>query len=176
MVAIGLPAKLSPKRLLKRSAPEGAAALATIDPDLDELLTVLLASPAAPAARAAIDAIIDEAPDDPVGRLFVLDEDAFHFEFDRRSRYGQLDLAHRIITTRTKREIHMLKRLRELAPELGLTSLTVLPPPPVGDAALPPQTAELLDPRREKALHDFLSAWNEVQAELRQRWETSGAG
>ena len=150
--------------------------MAAIDPDVDELLTVLLASPAAPAARAAIDAIIDETPDEPVERLFVLDEDAFHFEFDRRSRYGQLDLAHRIITIRIKREILMLQRLRQLAPELGLTSLAVLPPPRLADAAVPPRTAELLDPRREKALHDFLTAWNEVQGELRQRWETSGAG
>ena len=101
--------------------------MAAIDPDVDDLLTALLATPLAFCAQAAIDSIVDQSWDDPEDRFFDRERGGFHPE--RRSRNGQLDMADRVISGRVKREIRMLRRLRELAPELGLTSVGVLPGP-----------------------------------------------
>lgn len=147
--------------------------MAVLDPDVDELLSALLATPVAFVARAAIDAIIDETPEEPADGPFARDGEPFHFE--RRTRRGQLDLAHWIISGRIKREIRMLQQIRRLAPELGLASVGVLPSQNAAEAEFR-RTAELLDPAREAALDTFLGTWNEVQAELRQRWESSDAG
>lgn len=140
--------------------------MAAIDPDVDDLLTALLATPLAFCAQAAIDSIVDQSWDDPEDRFFDRERGGFHPE--RRSRNGQLDMADRVISGRVKREIRMLRRLRELAPELGLTSVGVLPGPAGVRADSP--IAELLDPGREDAMSAFLETWNEVRSELRQHW------
>lgn len=147
--------------------------MAAIDPDLDELLSVLLTTPLAFCAQAAIDSIVDEAGDDPEERFFRRDFEPFHFE--RRSRYSQLDLADRVISGRIKREIRMLQDLRQMAPDLGLDSVGILPADPTRSAEGQGVT-ELLDLARETAMRAFLDAWNAVSGELRQRWETPNAG
>jgi hypothetical protein len=147
--------------------------LAAIDPDIDDLLSALLATPLAFLAQAVIEAIVDETPDAFEDRLSIRDGEPFHFE--RRTRHGQLDLAHRIISGRIKREIRMLQQVRRLAPELRLTSVSVLPLLDVTEARAR-RPSELLDPGREAALAVFLETWSGVQAELRQRWEASDAG
>jgi hypothetical protein len=147
--------------------------LAAIDPDVGELLSSLLGTPVAFLAQAAIDSIMSEEPETEEGGRFSGDFEGYGA--DRHSRFGQLDLVNRIVSGRIKREIRMLERLRRLAPDLRLDSVSVLPVTS-GEAAVGRATAQLLDPRRQQALHDFLASWNEVQSELRRRWEGPGAG
>lgn len=146
--------------------------MATVDPDVEELLSALLATPLASLAQASIDSIVDE----PLGEDFPFRRRSFDgFHFDRFSRRGQLDLANRVISGRIKREIRMLERLRGLAAGLEIERLSVLPPP-VGEAAVLRDAVNLLDAGREEALHAFLNVWAEVEAELRQRWGAPDAG
>ena len=146
--------------------------MAAIDPDVGELLSALLATPLASLAQAAIDSIAAEPRDEDFpfrGRGF----DRIHL--DRFSRRGQLELAHRVISGRIKREIRMLERMRALGSGLGIERLDLLPPPP-GEAAAPRDAVNLMDPGREEALHAFLNVWADVEAELRQRWGAPDAG
>jgi len=101
--------------------------LAAIDPDLDELLGVLLQTPLAFCAQAAIESIVEDAEDDPEDLEF--DREFDRFRPDRNSRLGQLDLTDRIITRRIKREIRMLADIGRRAEGLGLTSVNVTPRP-----------------------------------------------
>lgn len=146
--------------------------MAAIDPDVEALLLALLATPLASLAQAAIGSIVDEQPDED----FPFRGGRFdRIYFDRLSRRGQLELAHRVISGRIKREIRMLERLRSLAPGLGIERLSVLPPP-AEEAAAPRDTVNLLDPGRDEALHAFLNVWTEVLGELRQGWGDPDAG
>ena len=82
--------------------------MAAIDPDVEELLTSLLASPIGHLARAAIDAIVEDQPGD-FSDLIALRGSGLGTEFpddpkfERGSRYGQLEVAHRVISGRIKR-------------------------------------------------------------------------
>jgi dynactin complex subunit len=147
--------------------------LAAIDPDVEELLSILLRTPLAYCAQAAIDSIVDETPEEP--EEVVLTRDGLRSSFRRRSRYDQLALANLIISSRIKREIKMIERLRGLAPELGLSRISVVPSAEI-DGADRPAAVDLLDPRREAALQGFLTAWSAVEGELRQRWGSPDAG
>jgi hypothetical protein len=145
--------------------------LAKLDPDVGLCLETLLKTPLAFLARIAISLIVADGQD-WTGR-----DDAGVRERwwpDRESRTGQLEIAHRIISGRIKREIAMLQRLRELAPPLGVEAVDILPPPnsPGGEYA----DAGLLDPGREAALSDFLKAWVEMRDDLRRAWERPDVG
>ena len=64
----------------------------------------------------------------------------------------------------------MCERLRDLASDLELKSISVLPPNAESGEPTPGRPDELLSAERLNALNGFEDAWLKVVGQLRSRW------
>jgi hypothetical protein len=138
--------------------------MAVLDADVSELLSALLVTAVAPRALQAITMIVLE--DEEEARL------GGAAPLDRRTRWGQLDIADRIIADGIKLEITATRRLRELAPRFQLENISIARGEATAATSLPGPS--LIDPAREDALSEFLLVWEQALRGMRQRWELDG--
>lgn len=158
--------------------------MAEIDPDVQSLLSSLLETPLAPLGEAIFGMLLEEetargefGDPDQIGRERGVEAAAPPDETRRDRGVRQLELAHQTISRYLKRQLMISQRLRQLAPELRLNTIIIsLVVRPEEDGAAPAASANLLSKKRDRAIHDFLKAWNKAQSDLRRRWERRGVG
>jgi len=135
--------------------------MAEIHSAVQVLLSAVLESPMAPIVQEAITQI--QIDDDRLSRTpEPTSESAVH----RGQRH--LQLAEAAIIERLKFELDLMKQLKQLAPDLGIASINVLPTTDeAGRTPFRARADNLLSADRRAAIEAFVTAWTKAANQVR---------